>query len=83
MSTSDPLVIARTLAESIEVAADRLTPDVIRAARATEDGRHNLNRIEYALNTIGKALVLTDYTIDQEQDLDRLTAFRKAQGKSI
>jgi hypothetical protein len=52
---------------------------VIRAARQDKDGRLYLDRIEYALGTIGKALILTDYTIDEEKDIDKLEAFRESQ----
>ena len=34
---------------------------------------------EYALGTIGKALILTDYSIDEEKDIDKLKAFRESQ----
>ena len=37
--------------------------------------------MEYALGTIGKALILTDYTIDEEKDMDKLKAFRESQAK--
>ena len=49
--------------------------------RLDQGGRKNLDRIEYALGTIGKALILTDYTIDQEKDMDKLKAFRDSQKK--
>ena len=29
--------------------------------------------------TIGKALILTDYSIDEEKDIDKLKAFRESQ----
>lgn len=70
---------ATQLADAIEELAEKLLPEVIRAARKTEQGRRDLDRMEYALGTIGKALVLTDYTIDQEKDIDKLKAFRKSQ----
>ena len=70
---------ATVLADAIEQVADELTPDVIRAARRTEQGRRDLDRMEYALGTIGKALILTDYTIDEEKDIDKLKAFRQSQ----
>tara|TARA_B100001059_G_C17804007_1_gene567970 strand:+ start:352 stop:597 length:246 start_codon:yes stop_codon:yes gene_type:complete len=75
----DPLIQASSIAEAIEHLADQLTPSVIRAARADQHGRVNLERIEYALGTIGKALILTDYAIDQEKDIDKLQAFRESQ----
>ena len=72
---------ATQLADAIEDLAEKLVPDVIRAARKTEQGRRDLDRMEYALGTIGKALILTDYAIDQEKDIDKLKAFRKSQTK--
>ncbi len=79
MDSSDPLVQASDLAAAIEQLADQLTPSVIRAARADQQGRSDLDRIEYALGTIGKALILTDYSIDQQKDIDKLQAFRESQ----
>ncbi len=73
MDATDPL------ADAIEQIANQLTPAVIRAARNDGGGRNNLDRIEYALGTIGKALILTDYTIDEEKDMDKLKAFRESQ----
>ena len=72
MQSDDPLERAGTIAQSIEELADMLRPEVIRAARADANGRRDLDRIEYALGTIGKALILTDYSIDQEKDIDKL-----------
>jgi hypothetical protein len=79
VGTTDPLVQANTIAAAIEQLADQLTPLVIRTARSDQQGRLDLDRIEYALGTIGKALILTDYTIDQEKDIDKLQAFRESQ----
>lgn len=81
MSSSEPLQQASAIAQAIEALADQLTPEVIRAARADADGRRDLDRIEYALGTIGKALILTDYSIDEEKDIDKLKAFRESQKK--
>ncbi|AII45626.1 MAG: hypothetical protein CBE01_000405 [Planctomycetaceae bacterium TMED241] len=81
MESTSPLDQARALTEAIERIAADLTPDVIRAARETQEGRRDLDRMEYALGTIGKALVLTDYSIDHEKDMDKLKAFRAAQGQ--
>ena len=64
---------------ALEQLADQLRPEVIRAARLDDDGRRDLDRIEYALGTIGKALILTDYSIDEEKDIDKLKAFRESQ----
>ncbi|MAH58280.1 MAG: hypothetical protein CMN91_07575 [Synechococcus sp. ARS1019] len=79
MAQSDLLSEARSIADLLEQAADQFKPDVIRAARVDEGGRRDLDRIEYALGTIGKALILTDYSIDQEKDMDKLKAFRDSQ----
>ncbi|MDA9868068.1 hypothetical protein N9C85_01395 [Synechococcus sp. AH-224-I15] len=76
-----PLDQARFIADEMENLADQLKPDVIRAARADEEGRKNLDRLEYALGTIGKALILTDYSVDEQKDLDKLEAFRELHGK--
>ena len=81
MSSSEPLQQASALAQAIEALADQLTPEVIRAARGDAGGRRDLDRIEYALGTIGKALILTDYSIDEEKDIDKLKAFRESQKK--
>ena len=75
----DPLLQAASFADAIEHLSDKLTPAVIRAARSDAKGRADLDRIEYALGTIGKALILTDYTIDEEKDMDKLQAFRESQ----
>ena len=72
---------ARTIANEMEKLAEQLKPDVIRAARSDEEGRKNLDRIEYALGTIGKALILTDYSMDEQKDLDKLEEFRELHGK--
>jgi len=79
MDPTEPLAQAAALADSIERIANQLTPAVIRAARNDGGGRNDLDRIEYALGTIGKALILTDYTIDEEKDMDKLQAFRESQ----
>ena len=79
MGYSAPLQQAKTIAAALEQLADQLRPEVIRAARLDDDGRRDLDRIEYALGTIGKALILTDYSIDEEKDIDKLKAFRESQ----
>ena len=72
---------ARNIANEMEKLAEQLKPDVIRAARSDEEGRKNLDRLEYALGTIGKALILTDYSMDEQKDLDKLEEFRELHGK--
>ena len=79
MAERDLLDQARAIALLVEQAADQLKPDVIRAARRNAMGQKDLDRIEYALGTIGKALILTDYSIDEEKDMDKLKAFRESQ----
>lgn len=81
MNQKAALEQASFIASKMEQLAEELGPDVIRAARLDQDGRKHLDRIEYALGTIGKALILTDYTIDQEKDMDKLKAFRDSQKK--
>ena len=76
-----PLDQARTIANEMEKLAEQLKPDVIRAARSDEEGRKNLDRLEYALGTIGKALILTDYSMDEQKDLDKLEEFGELHGK--
>jgi hypothetical protein len=76
-----PLDQALFIANEMEKLADQLKPTVIRAARSDDEGRKNLDRIEYALGTIGKALILTDYSVDEQKDLDKLEEFRELRGK--
>ncbi|EHA64258.1 hypothetical protein [Synechococcus sp. WH 8016] len=76
-----PLDQALFIANEMEKLADQLKPAVIRAARSDDEGRKNLDRIEYALGTIGKALILTDYSVDEQKDLDKLEEFRELHGK--
>ena len=79
MGDSKLLQQANAIASALEQLADQLRPEVIRSARLNEDGRRDLDRIEYALGTIGKALILTDYSIDEEKDIDKLKAFSECQ----
>ena len=79
MDQTAALAQASDIASAMEQLAKRLGPEVIRAARLDETGRKDLDRIEYALGTIGKALILTDYTIDEDKDIDKLKAFRDSQ----
>ncbi len=67
------------IAAQFNKAAAFVTPDVIRAGRRSSDGAKSLAAIEYAINTIGKALVLTDLSIDPEQDVEVLRNFRKGE----
>ncbi|MEC8688214.1 MAG: hypothetical protein VXX57_01865 [Cyanobacteriota bacterium] len=79
MQHTEPLQQANAIAAALEQLADQLRPEVIRAARLDPQGKKDLDRIEYALGTIGKALILTDYTIDEDKDIDKLKAFRESQ----
>ena len=79
MKHTEPLQQANAIAAALEQLADQLRPEVIRAARLDPQGKKDLDRIEYALGTIGKALILTDYTIDEDKDIDKLKAFRESQ----
>ena len=65
------------IAAQLNEAAAFVTPEVIRAGRKSAAGTESLAAIEYAINTIGKALVLTDLSIDPEQDAEVLREFRK------
>jgi hypothetical protein len=65
------------IAAELNEAAAFVTPEVIRAGRKSAAGTESLAAIEYAINTIGKALVLTDLSIDPEQDAEVLREFRK------
>ncbi len=82
ISMTTPLDQARAIATEMEKLAEQLKPNVIRAARSDEEGRKNLDRLEYALGTIGKALILTDYSMDEQKDLDKLEEFRELHGKT-
>mgnify|MGYP001230683082 FL=1 len=79
MQHTEPLQQANAIAAALEQLADQLRPEVIRAARLDPQGKKDLDRIAYALGTIGKALILTDYTIDEDKDIDKLKAFRESQ----
>ena len=79
MDHNDPLHQAGAIATAIEQLADQLRPEVIRAARQDETGLRDLDRIEYSIGTICKALILTDYSIDEEKDIDKLKTFRESQ----
>ncbi|UPM51205.1 hypothetical protein MY494_05455 [Synechococcus sp. A10-1-5-1] len=65
------------IASQLNDAAAFVTPEVIRAGRKSAAGAEALVAIEYAINTMGKALVLTDLSIDPEQDAEVLRKFRQ------
>ena len=67
MGDSAPLQQAKAIAAALEQLADQLRPEVIRAARLDDDGRRDLDRIEYALGTIGKVKVGANYKAGAEK----------------
>lgn len=79
MKPEDALTTVEGLAAAMEAAAEALTPAVIRAARSSDPGAAQLQRMEDAIGTIGKALILTDFKLDQSKDLDKLKGFRAQQ----
>ena len=76
MGEGEALALVETIAASMEEGAAALTPAVIRAARKSEAGTAAMQRMEDAIGTIGKALILTDFKLDQAKDLDKLKGFR-------
>ena len=76
MNHDEALVRVQEIADAMDQAAAAMTPDVIRAARSSEQGAAELQRMEDAIGTIGKALILTDFKLDQSKDLDKLKGFR-------
>ncbi len=76
MGEGEALALVETIAASMEEGAAALTPAVIRAARKSEAGTAAMQRMEDAIGTIGKALILTDFKLDQSKDLDKLQGFR-------
>ncbi len=79
MGKDEALAQVSEIAIAMEQAAQALTPDLIRAARTSTEGAERLQRMEDAINTIGKALILTDFKLDQSKDLDKLKGFRSQQ----
>ncbi len=76
MGNDEALVLVEQIAASMEEGAAALTPAVIRSARQSEAGAAAMQRMEDAIGTIGKALILTDFKLDQSKDLDKLKGFR-------
>ena len=76
MSQGEALALVEKIAASMEQGAAALTPSVIRSARQSEEGTAAMQRMEDAIGTIGKALILTDFKLDQSKDLDKLKGFR-------
>ena len=79
MDHNEARELVQQIADAMEQNAASLTPDVIRSAKQTEIGAQQLQRMEYAIGTIGKALILTDFKLDQRKDLDKLKGFRSQQ----
>ena len=79
MDHNEARELVQQIADAMEQYAASLTPDVIRSAKQTESGAQQLQRMEYAIGTIGKALILTDFKLDQSKDLDKLKGFRSQQ----
>ena len=76
MGEGEALALVETIAASMEEGAAALSPAVIRAARKSEAGTAAMQRMDDAIGTIGKALILTDFKLDQSKDLDKLKGFR-------
>ena len=79
MDYNEARVLVQEIANAMEQAAASLTPDLIRSAKQTDIGAQQLQRMEDAIGTIGKALILTDFRLDQSKDLDKLKGFRSQQ----
>lgn len=79
MDHNEARELVQQIADAMEQNAASLTPDVIRSAKQTEIGAQQLQRMEDAIGTIGKALILTDFKLDQNKDLDKLKGFRSQQ----
>ena len=79
MDHNEARELVQQIADAMEQNAASLTPDVIRSAKQTEIGAQQLQRMEDAIGTIGKALILTDFKLDQSKDLDKLKGFRSQQ----
>ena len=79
MDHNEARELVQQIADAMEQNAASLTPDVIRSAKQTAIGAQQLQRMEDAIGTIGKALILTDFKLDQSKDLDKLKGFRSQQ----
>ena len=77
MTSEEALKVTQQVMERMEQAQKDLTEDVVKLAKKQEEGVKHLERMEYAINSIGKLLVLLDF--DPSRDLDVLREFR-AQG---
>jgi len=74
MQTEEALRITKDVMERMEQAQQDLTEEVVKLAKANEQGIKQLERMENAISSIGKLLVLLDF--DPTRDLDLLKKFR-------
>jgi ABC-type xylose transport system substrate-binding protein len=80
MQTEEALRITKDVMERMEQAQQDLTEEVVKLAKANEQGIKQLERMENAISSIGKLLVLLDF--DPTRDLDLLKKFRSQGFKS-
>ncbi|CAI8163854.1 MAG: Uncharacterised protein [Prochlorococcus marinus str. MIT 9215] len=80
MQTEEALRVTKDVMERMEQAQQDLTEEVVKLAKANEQGIKQLERMENAISSIGKLLVLLDF--DPTRDLDLLKKFRSQGFKS-
>ena len=80
MQTEEALRVTKDVMERMEQAQQDLTEEVVKLAKANEQGIKQLERMENAISSIGKLLVLLDF--DPTRDLDLLKKFRSKGFKS-
>ncbi len=80
MQTEEALRVTKNVMERMEQAQQDLTEEVVKLAKANEQGIKQLERMENAISSIGKLLVLLDF--DPTRDLDLLKKFRSQGFKS-
>ncbi|HJN35760.1 MAG: hypothetical protein AB8E74_02905 [Prochlorococcus sp.] len=74
MTPQEALQVTQGVMERMEQAQQDLTEEVVKLAKKQEEGIKQLERMEYAISSIGKLLVLLDF--DPTRDLDVLQEFR-------
>ncbi len=74
MTPQEALQVTHGVMERMEQAQQDLTEEVVKLAKKQEEGIKQLERMEYAISSIGKLLVLLDF--DPTRDLDVLQEFR-------
>ena len=79
MDETQALAVTRDVMTVLENAVLQLTPEVVREARRSEEGRTHMDRMEHAMGTIGKLLVLLDLQLNEKEDLEVLKEFRTRQ----